>query len=111
MAKITYFGVQTHRARQRSQAYVKACGALVLTPQSQHTGNEVAKSEPRPQSDRASLGDTEVPRQWEEVQQQKRAFPGVTRRMKPHPGRHPQRTCGVHAAKNEGCNQGKRLPD
>ena len=98
-------------ARQRFQAYVKACVALVPAPQIQHTGNEVAKSEPRPQPDRASLGNTEAPRQCEEVQQQKRAFPGVTKRMEPHPGRHPQRTYKVHAAKNEGCDQGERLPD
>uniref|UniRef100_A0A914DUR3 Uncharacterized protein n=1 Tax=Acrobeloides nanus TaxID=290746 RepID=A0A914DUR3_9BILA len=50
-------------------------------------------------------------RNQKEVQQQKRAFLSVTRRMEPHPGRHPQRIYGVHAEKNEGCDQGERLPD
>ena len=54
-------------AGQRPQARIERRQAVVPTPKSQHSGDEVAEPEPGPQSHRASLGSSEVPRSWEEV--------------------------------------------
>ena len=54
-------------AGQRPQTRIEAHEALVPTPKSQHPGDEMAKSEPRPQPDRAFVGSSEAQSRWKKV--------------------------------------------
>ena len=52
---------------------------------------------------------------WNETRgvkrQKKTGRPRKTRRMEPDPSGYPPRPCGVDAAKNEGRDQGERIPN
>uniref|UniRef100_A0A914DR35 Uncharacterized protein n=1 Tax=Acrobeloides nanus TaxID=290746 RepID=A0A914DR35_9BILA len=77
----------------------------------QNPSHEMAQPKPRPQPNRAFLGDLGAPSRRKKIQQQDLAVPRPTRRMEPHPRGHFQRSCGVNASKNEGCHQVEGLPD